>query len=294
MAKSLRAGDLSLTSVFPDIPEVKTLVTIRPDASKRNVDFWIWLRALQGLANRANPHLYLLSGDHTEDHWLKVYEKDHKGQVTGTLTPDEALETYKPYINGYVIYDNSEVIQTQNIAITLCGLEGWLPVAPSEEAVMLRHGIPKKDDLRGRFKDDWDAAEWAIDNLWPRCNRRMYANFCIHRPMWYAMGHNLLDYVVYNRVFALDLPRSRVFRRTVGLFRKMMETAEAPGVQLCWHCIWDQEKEYVVEASERGFFTLCSTGTPNMSIHGGVGDCEKAYTQPLPPRESCQIGRAHV
>jgi hypothetical protein len=300
MAKSMRAKDLSLLSIFPDIPRVKRIVTSTPDSSytgENGVDFWIWFRALQGLVNREEPHLYLLSsgGKSTvENHWLDVFCSDHGVKLEGSITPDEALERYKDCVTGYVIYDDKDIIQTQNIAITLCGLEGTLPIAPSQEKYMLSHGIKKVDDLRGRFKDDWDAAEWAIENLWPRCNRRMYANFCIHRPMGYSMGHGLLDYVVYNRVFALDLPRSRVFRRSLNLFRKMMETAQAPGVQLCWHCIWDQEKEYVATAGECGFFSLCSTSAPNMTIQGGVGDREKSYSQPLPPAESCRAEKNKV
>ncbi|HQE62887.1 MAG TPA: hypothetical protein PLV10_11485, partial [Candidatus Latescibacteria bacterium] len=57
-----------------------------------------------------------------------------------------------------------------------------------------------------------------------------------------------------------------------------------------------QEKEYVAEAAQKGFFVLCSTGTPNLSIHGGIGDPNKSYTQPLPARKSrkAENGKVYV
>ncbi len=293
MAKSLRASDPSLTSIFPDIPKVKRLTLSEP--LKAGTDFWIWYRALQGLVNRVEPHLYVIRDNNPyERHWLRVYTEDYGIPITERLTPDEVLEKYKDLVSGYVVYDNTDVIQTQNIAITLCGLEGTLPIAPCEEEYMIRHGIKKVDDLRGRFADNWDAAEWAVENLWPRCNRRMYANLCVHRSSWHGFCHEQIDYLVYNRAFAIDLPRNRVCRRTLNLFRKMMEIAEAPGVQLVWCCAWEQEKEYIAAAAEFGFFSLCSTGSPNMTIHGGVGDRKKAYAQPLPPEEKCRAEKNKV
>jgi len=289
---------MQLTDILPPIPRVRRLVVSAPDVADETVDFWIWYRSFQGLINREEPHLYLVQGDVSrrqgksqslyEEHWLDYYVKAFGLRAESSDDVDQVIETYKHLVNGYVVYDNECVIQTQNLAITRAGLEGLLPVAPDQEHWMTRHGIAKRDDLRGKFGHNTEAAEWAIDNLWPHCCKRLYANFCIHRPFRDAMGHTLEDFVVYHKGFALDLPLSRQSRRTLYLYRRMLESADAPGVQMNWHCICDQEKEYVAEAAIRGFFTLCSVSTPNLTIHGGVGDPDATYTQPLPRSDTCR------
>jgi hypothetical protein len=280
---------------------VTRLSVTRPDASNEGVDFWVWFRSLQGLVNRIEPHLYVVRtdpdprmGDFQEEHWLDYYRREFKLPVEGITGADAVLDRYRSAFSGYILYDNEDVIQTQNIALTRCGLENLLPVSPDQEKYMVRHGIQKRDDLRGRFKSDVEAAEWAIENLWPYCNRRFYANFCIHRPLWYAHCHELEDFVVSLRGLALDLPLSRQSRRTRNLYRQLLESAEKPGVQMNWHCVCDQEKEYVAEAAEHGFFTLCSVYTPNLSLHGGIGEPEDAYEQPLPAPEDCRAEKGKV
>jgi GxGYxYP putative glycoside hydrolase C-terminal domain/GxGYxYP_N second domain/GxGYxYP_N 1st domain/GxGYxYP third domain len=295
---------MRLTDVFPAIPTVKRILTITPDAAHDRVDFWVWLRSLQGLINREEPHLYVVDKavgessdrprDLYEEFWLDYYKEAFGLAINGLDDVDAVLDRYKHLAAGYVVYDSKDVIQTQNLAITRAGLEGILPIAPDQESWMTRHGIRKVDDLRGRFANNDDAAEWAIDNLWPHCYKKLYANLCVHRPFWYAMNHTLEDFIVYHKGFALDLPVSRQTRRTLGLYHRMLESAEAPGVQMNWHCVRDQEKEYVAEAAQHGFFTLCSVSTPNLTIHGGVGDADAAYEQPIPAPAECRAERAKV
>lgn len=289
---------MRLTDILPSIPRVKRIVVSAPEVESKTVDFWVWYRSFQGLVNRDEPQLYLVQrttpprpgrpGGLYEEHWLDYYVKTFGLPTEEAHDVDALIERYKHLVNGYLLYDNERVIQTQNLAITRAGLEGLLPIAPDQEQWMTRHGIQKRDDLRGKFADDIEAAEWALANLWPHCCKRLYANLCVHRPFWSAMCHTLEDFIVYHKGLALDLPLSRQTRRTLNLYRRMLESAEPPGVQMNWHCMCDQEKEYVAEAAERGFFTLCSVNTPNLTIHGGVGDPDAAYTQPLPQRDRCR------
>jgi len=293
---------MRFTDIIPDIPPVRRLAVVSPQGDPP-VDLWIWLRCLQGLANRQEPHLYVIQDQAThrgkprdlyERHWLDYYTRTFGLPVAQVGGPDEMLARYKHLVGGYIRYDNQRVIQTQNLAITRCGLEGLLPVSVDQEPWMRRHGIPRRDNLVGAFRDDWDAAEWALDHLWPHCNKHLFANLCVHRPFWYALEHCLEDFIVYHRALALDLPLSRQTRRTLVRYRRMLESAEPPGIQMNWHCILDQEKEYIAEAAERGFFSLCSVATPNLTIHGGVGDTGAAYTQPLPDPKTCRAERDKV
>lgn len=300
----MKTDAFSVTDIFPAIPPVRRLTVCRPSGDGESIDFWIWLRSLQGLANRVEPHVYIvretgangsgLDSPLYEDFWLDCYRKTWEIPVEEENHVDTLLDRYRDAYDGYVLYDTTDVVQTQNLAITLAGLQRTLPVAPDQEHWMIRHGVPKRDDLRGRFASDLDAAEWAISELWPRCYRRLYANLCIHRPSWYALAHELEDFIVYHRGIALDLPLSRQTRRSLRLYRRMLEEAQSPGVQMHWHCALDQEKEYVAESARYGFFNLCSVASPNMTIHGGIGDPETSYEQPLPPKETAQPGKVYV
>ncbi|OQB40090.1 MAG: hypothetical protein BWY06_01338 [Candidatus Latescibacteria bacterium ADurb.Bin168] len=299
---------MRLEDIFPAIPTVTRILSCAPDLENEGLDFWIWFRSLQGLVNRAEPHLYLIKGgevhkhgrDYWERHWLDYYTNPvtspFKIPLQRQNSVDAIVERFRDRVNGYVLYDMADIPQTMNLAITLAGLNDCLPVAADQESWMVRHGIPRRDDLRGRFSDDWEAAEWAVDNLWSQCNQRLIANFCIHRPGWSSIPHELEDYVVRNRIFAIDLPASRQRRRVLMLLHRLLESAEAPGALLNWHCVFDQEKEYVAEAAKRGFFVLCSMSSPNLTIHGGVGDTRREYHQPLPSREQCvaESGKTYV
>lgn len=295
---------MKLTDIFPPMPQAKRLLVVEPpEQAQTNIDLWVWLRCLQGIVNRHEPHVYLVRrhgggrrppNPQAEYHWTDWYEKRYgiPGERLGDL--DELIERCKSRVNGYVVYDNEQVIQTMNLGITRAGLEALVPVSPDHEHWMTRHGIPKRDDLRGRFAGNWDAAEWAVDNLWPQCYRRLYGNFCIHRGHWFAHSIASIDYVVCHRGLALDLPASRQRRRVLNLYRRMLDEGEAPGAQMNWHCGYDQEKEYVAEAAKKGFITLQTMSAPNLTIHAAVGDPEKSYTQPMPKPEDCRAERDRV
>ena len=79
MPSSGRAANADLTRIFPDCKPVKHLLVCQPGWPVDQVDAWIWLRCLQGLVNRDQPQLYLMTGNPRagdakaawhDDHWL--------------------------------------------------------------------------------------------------------------------------------------------------------------------------------------------------------------------------------
>ena len=294
---------MKFTDILPSVPNVKNILLVEPDIDSLDLDFWIWMRSFQGIVNRAEPHLYLVSNFErrkgpvdisAEHHWVNWYRQQYGIQSEQLNDVDEVIERHSRLIDGYVVYDNVDVQQTMNIGITRAGLENLVPVSPEHEQWMARHGIPKRDDLRGVFDNNWDAAEWAIDNLWPQCYRRLYGNFCFHRGHWFGRSLASIDYVVQNKGLALDLPASKQRRRVLNLFRRMLEEGEAPGFQMNWHCAYDQEKEFVAEAAQRGFMTIQTMSAPNLSVHAGVGDPEKSFSQPMPEPETCRAEKGKI
>jgi hypothetical protein len=99
------------------------------------------LCALQGLANRSAPQLYLFYcsefGVDTDQFWFDWLRgedgwlKGTKIQPLGTL--QKALETFRTVFNGLVVYDPA-VPATSNAASTAAGCEGLLPVRYAPEA----------------------------------------------------------------------------------------------------------------------------------------------------------------
>ncbi len=279
---------MRIEEIIPRPPRAQRISVYTLDETPRqNRDLWMLLGSLQGLVNRTEPHVYLrdAEGSLNADHWVEYYEAELGIPVSQAGGLEHLMSEHADAAEGYVLADES-VPQTMNLAITRCGLEGLLPVAPAHEPLMERFGIPKKDDLTGRFSDDWEAAEWAVRNLFLGCHDRLYANLCVHRPHWSSMSHNLSDFVVANRILALDLPASRVIRKALLLYRELLENLDAPGAQFGWHCTFDQEKEYVAEAAERGVMTIASTSILNLSLHNAVGDPDASYEQRLTAVES--------
>ena len=88
---------MNLTNVFPPIPTVRRLLVVKPQVSGADFDFWHWLRCLQGLVNRDEPHLYLIRDEaqmrrkrrQFEEHWVQYYH-DHYGVAIDRL--DQNLE----------------------------------------------------------------------------------------------------------------------------------------------------------------------------------------------------------
>ena len=245
---------MRLTDIFPKIPTVRKLAVARPDVGEKREerDFWAWLRSLQGIVNTGTPALYLApkGSAYNEDHWLTYYQDRFGISVEEIGGTEDVLDRYRGVAEGYILCDPDVLTDAEHRDHAQPAWRSCFQCCLSREHWMERAGIAKRDDLTGRFSNDWEAAEWAFENLWERCDKHLYANLCIHRPHWSSMSHHLEDYVVAHRILALDLSTSRLTRRSLNLYRRIMEAMESPGAQFGWHCTFDQEKEYVIEAAE--------------------------------------------
>ena len=76
---------MHLIDVFPNAPKVNRLLVVEPDTEVQPLDFWVWMRSLQGIVNRTDPHLYYVRDFqksaqrknrlNKEYHWVEYYEK---------------------------------------------------------------------------------------------------------------------------------------------------------------------------------------------------------------------------
>jgi hypothetical protein len=155
-------------------------------------DTGLLVQTLQGLANRAagegigRPLLVdsfeLFSQYNPADRYWASYLTTEKGMNFTNLTAigegslDGLLRAaaLPGVINGSVLIDGSapEPDGTRYAALTLCGLEGLLPVTPAlRDAHPMLAALPVAHDLRKRFATNKAAYEWALSELMPRVDQ---------------------------------------------------------------------------------------------------------------------------
>ena len=211
-----------------------------------NKDVTRFVVSLQGLVNRdyGKTHQSLIYLDVTESDkfWLDYTMSENKSFHGMALLPvkniDEFTELFAPQIAqcGIIWWDQS-VPATANVAATVCGLEGPLPVRYTDEAdsfaaYLQQKGVAVKQSLVGMFGKDGsvyqngfvscgsaknDAYRWAYDNYFHRCSSRYIAYIldgagCVPGTVFEKnapdSAYNCLynhDYYLTRRCFFFDL-----------------------------------------------------------------------------------------
>ncbi len=238
----------------------------------------VFYTCLQGLVNREKPQIYQVTAA-CDDHWLKFYEEEYDVEYSYVEQPIELLKRYGRKTKGLVIYDPN-LPDTANLAITISGLYDLLPATENLAVEMEDQDLVWKQDLRGRFSDRISAYKWARDELLPQCNRHILGSLCVGKQdIWIQNRTPVIDYLVANKSLVIHLSAARRDREEAKLFDNILESAGPRGVILGWHCARDKEKEYVARAAQKGFFVLCSSGAPNLTVHGGLSLRRKHYRQ---------------
>lgn len=203
--------------------------------------------SLQGLLNRETPTLYVNDGDSMN--WFNFLRSFNdatlygmKKKTIGSL--NSLIFTFSDQINelGIVVWDPS-VPATSNLAATVCGVDGYLPVMYSDDTDSLYQKLLEwfgeeivKMDLCGKFtglegSTIWqterkstgsakcDAYVWALENyLRPKkCDAGHIAYMTDFYPLSAKGGGSYLDnsvyetylpsqdYIVANAIFTFDL-----------------------------------------------------------------------------------------
>lgn len=120
---------LSIVAVLGlGIPIVQRAAVL--DARHLTWDGRCTIEALQGLANRAGPLLYLDYGNPWDQAWLDIYAQRYG--VTYERLPSfrETLRRFASVARGLVVYDPA-VDGSRCVALSLAGVDDLLPVSPS-------------------------------------------------------------------------------------------------------------------------------------------------------------------
>ena len=209
-----------------------------PDDSVLKYDVVKLVASLQGLVNRDGPHLvvrFLRGHDasgaaiNIDDYWLAKMRagwlKDKPPVQLDRL--DDLLARYREVINGVVVWDPA-VPATANVAATICGVEGWLPVRAGGALYHLLVDedpqLPVMITLVDRFDGSLSGSAKCDAYLWAqkeyldegRCNPALMAYFIdsyTQRPgepgFQYPDLYNATlanhDYYIAHRAFFFDL-----------------------------------------------------------------------------------------
>ena len=235
---------------------------------------------LAGLVNRAGPRLFVrghfrFNAD-ADRFWLSRLERDY-GMPHKEIGLDQALKEFRGAFRGAVLCDD-QLPATQAVALTLAGVLRLLPAMPSMQARLEAAGIPVTLDLRGAWKDNLAAQQWAFDLVGSRLNDQLIGFLDVRdKALW-----GIADYLVMHGGFIADLSSDRVkYPEEYALRDRAMARLKPGSIVWGWEC-HDNETLHVAHASRRGLRVLCSTNCPNLSFLALVKPETEQYRQRSP------------
>lgn len=234
------------------------------------------VHSLQGIVNRKGPRLYVLWESRAEtptpsERWLDYYRS--KGWIEWRRMPlREAVKKYAPLTKGFVIYDPT-MRHSINVATTLSGLYDLVVAHPKFVPSLEALGLRKAWDLRGRWRDKYEAYEWQLKRLFPEASKELIASAMpVEGPLGGPFKPHMLrpirDLVIMRRAVALDLIPHPDFKRDFELlgeyYRRMGKFAVVVGYPATGHL----ERPMVETASKFGLVVLLAQVTSvNFSVH---------------------------
>jgi hypothetical protein len=149
-------------------------------------DELLMLASLQGIVNRTEPRIYLITSA-DDQFWLnQMIAQGDTGAPQPVDDPLSLFKTFRDEIAGAVVPDPNCYV-TPDIAVDIAGIDN-LVIATPELAELT--GVPIKVDLRGRFHSDADALRHARRNLLSESNR--YLALCLDPPLLGAQVDDII------------------------------------------------------------------------------------------------------
>jgi len=248
---------IDLSSIEPNTMYRLSSAPLKPTGIGGSTDFPRLIHSLQGLVNRdfgmdeKHTSMMICATETADTDWLaqmngegSIMEYSERGLKEVRINSwDAFLETFLPVIKscGIILWDGN-VPATANVAATICGLDGYLPVLANSplHTILVEKGVPVKQSLVGLFKNGQrgekiadtnlistgsaknDAYRWALEKYFPRCSSRYLAYTldgapCIKDYAAYEdnptallpdAGTNCIanhDYLIARRCFFFDL-----------------------------------------------------------------------------------------
>jgi len=296
--RTARTAQRGYDGVFPKCPPpARKLYVV--DASALPLDEKLALASLQGVINARQPRLYVIADQFgagpgqpcVEERWLEwLKARGDIDEVERVDDPWSLLVRWQDEIKGVVVTDPG-LPASVNIATMLCGLKRAVMVSP-RLAERLR--LPVVADLRGRWKTNATAYEWAIAELWPKLNHTLLG---LMYPEWVRPR----DYLIAQKAFCFWITGPKDAEPDIG--SPLGETAmiakllgEAPvnigvlGAPWAGDGVGIQEGPGVTLLSEYGKFLSWSAETGNLSVHSGAHPPRfRREVPPAPPLDRSKV-----
>ena len=262
--------------LFPEVAPPKHLLTVDLPRGL-SWDMATTLTCFQGLVNRSAPRIYLV-GDDNDRYWLDYYADEYGISHEPAKGVEDLLGHFASEIDGYVVYD-SDMLDSANVATTFGAVRNLVPVSQAEVELLRGVGLEQRDDFTGSWPDQYTAYRWALDNLWPDCNHRLFASACVDRPLWPSESMWMRDYAMAHKLFTFDLSACRRDRADRDLLHTIFERNEGLGCVLGWRCVRCNEHEFVEVAARSGVSALCALNTRNLTVHAAIPKREAPFEQ---------------
>ncbi|MGL5705827.1 MAG: discoidin domain-containing protein [Tannerellaceae bacterium] len=217
--------------------------------------------ALQGIVNKTQPRIFLF--EHVQEgkyKWpdllhLRIEEMhvDHKWEL---------IRKYKNELSGLILYSTDKSEHYANLASTVAGIKGALPVTDKELQALRKQGItlPVVDDFTHlTYATPVEIYQYLYDNYWDACNKRLLVS---HRPL---MGY-VRDLGVASgcAIVWLD-PRNSIENTMIRKFLKDMQPGES--IITGW---WAEERSGIGVGVEYGISTIPSDFYENTTVYAGM------------------------
>lgn len=217
--------------------DLKSCLEAMPEDTVFRYDAVKLAASLQGVVNRAAPRLAIRFLDeqgaqgpiNVDDYYLELFQKGWLKDTEIVREKDLAalLRRFPEAMAGAVLWDQ-EVPATANVAATVCGVEGWMPVRAGGAfaAWLAAEGLmpPVKRDLTGKFTGAESGSAKCDAYLWAKreyldagkCHPALMANYIdayTQAPgqpgFTYTDLHNATlanhDFYIAHRAFFFDL-----------------------------------------------------------------------------------------
>lgn len=264
------------------------------DVSKLPKDQKLLLASLQGIVNRTQPRIYLITND-DDQFWLDQMQAYHE---TGTpiivADPLSLFKTFASSIKGAVVPD-PKVYVSPCVAVDIAGLDDLAIATP---ALAQQLGLPIKSDLRGKFKDDADALHYVRTELMGRLNT--YLATCLDPAI---LGGNVDDIIAGKGMcFWVTGPKAQnePGANEADERRELEETLAAMPLNAVVHGFWWHgegvgldETPGVTLASRFGKITTVSDLVANFSVTGGV-KLASLKQKPQPPAPTLDPTKVYI
>ena len=282
----IQGEDLAIASEGLTWPEDQALPSFAPvcenlDAIKVGAlssDIQLTLATLQGIVNRTQPRIFLINQNAAEggETWLKTLDINY----TVEKNYKNLIEKYKSEVKGLVVYDSKTSLKdTKNLATTIAGLYDYLAVSPKVAETLTQDpfNFEIKVDLReNNFTDKYDIYQYAYEELWPQCEKRLVIGL---DP---DINFFIRDLAVAAKciVFYLDAEDTK----DKAMIDKFLGEADKISYYLGW---WPNETPGVIVSATNGSVTVAADFFENYSVYAGMSrDITIPTTPKLPELEN--------